>query len=408
MFPLMDEMVTINNPFKYSKMRATETTINIRNVILRTIACIAFGLSLSFVAVFAFRKPHYNWDMLAYIAIVIKAEHPEYTPGQVHTATYQTALQEIPKKSYEQLTDSSNTYRRKMMTGAIEFNNQLPFYAVKPLYTGMVYLFHSTGFSLSKSTVLPSILSYFLIGLLLVYWLRSYLSLPIACMSSLLIMTSSMAVGVTRNSTPDCLSALLLLTALYCIIEKFSPRILAICLLLSILARIDNIITGFFLLSFLLFYKHPGRQISLKYYLALLFIFSFAYFCISIYAINSHPDWSVFYYSKFMRYLDSSHEYHQNFSWRSYLALVYAHIFTALVSTHFSLFAFLVIALIGIPKFTRQHHSNFDQHCALLLLTIILARFLLFPDLDDRFNIAFYLAILVLTVKTVRVNILKN
>lgn len=383
-------------------MKTTESgsNKNIRTVLPVIFIYILFGLCLLFIAVFAFRKPHYNWDMLAYMAIVIKTEHPEYTPERVHATAYQTALQEIPNESYEYLTDSSNAYRRKMMTDAIAFDNQLPFYAVKPLYTGMICLFHAAGFSLSKSTVLPSIISYLLIGLLLAYWLRSYLSLPAAYISSLLIMSSSTLVSVTRNSTPDCLSALLLFAALYCMVQKFSARLLAICLLLSVLTRIDNIITGFFLLTFLLCCKQPGKQISFRYYLSLLVFLSIAYFSITTYAISSRHDWSVLYYSEFIHYLNSTHEYHQVFSWHSYLALLYSHIFTALVNTHFSFFAFLVIALIGIPKSIRYNHPGFDRYFALLLLTIILVRFLLFPDLDDRFNIAFYLTILVLAVKT--------
>src|SRR5476651_346587 len=119
------------------------------------------------IAVFAYRRPHYNWDMLAYMALTIQQDHKSV--DQIHQLTYQAAKENIPAIDYEHLVGGE--YRKNISENPAAFFNTLPFYAVKPLYIEMVSLFHKAGFSLPMATVLPSIVCYFLIGVLLFYWL---------------------------------------------------------------------------------------------------------------------------------------------------------------------------------------------------------------------------------------------
>src|ERR1700721_855926 len=121
-----------------------------------------YFLCLLPIGVLSVKKPAYNWDMLAYMALVIRMEHRDI--NQIHAMTYDNAKQNIPPEAYLLLTGNTSSYRKRMAENAIDFYGNLPFYTVKPLYTGLTYLFYKMGFSLTFSTVLPSISAYFLIG----------------------------------------------------------------------------------------------------------------------------------------------------------------------------------------------------------------------------------------------------
>jgi len=348
------------------------------------------------VGILAFRKPYYNWDMLPYMAIIIKMDHSDI--NLIHKITYKSAKENIPSKEYGFLIASSNEYRRKMAESPTDFYQQLPFYIVKPLYTGLIYLFYKAGFSLPKSTVLPSIMAYLMIGLLLFYWLTKYLKLLFAFAGGLLLMFSIYMVSIARESTPDCLSALLMFSAVYFIIEKPSVKLMFLFFLLSIFTRIDNIITCFIILSFLAFSDKWEKHIPIKQYFLMLFIMTACYFSITF--ATTTFGWNIFYYPTFVTSFDLAYKFHTTFPFREYLALMYSKAITAMVLSHLTTFLFLVL-LILIPWPGQFRKFGFDQLFSLLLVLIILVRFILFPDLSDRFYIAFYLIIFIFLVRKI-------
>lgn len=352
--------------------------------------------SLFLICLFAFRRPSYNWDMLAYMAIVLKADHPDWNADQVHKATYDIAREKVPSKEYGYLIHSP--YREKMAKDTAAFYAQLPFYTVKPLYIGVIYLFYKAGLSLTMATVLPSILAYFFIGLLLFYWLGRYFKPLLALISSLLIMYTTFMVSVARISTPDALSSLWLLAAFYFILEKPSVPLLFIFFLLSLFTRLDNIVTCIILLSFLFFMRKWKNQITLRQYLLMAGALIICYFAITLITVRPFG-WSMLYYPAFAHYFNLSYTFHPLFSLKAYLALLYSHVITTIVFHHFTLFAFLAL-VVAIPLVRPPRPGiRFDQWFSVLLIFIILIRFILYPNLDDRFYISFYLCILVLLVK---------
>src|SRR5438552_5538098 len=198
-------------------------------------------------AIYCFKRPLYNWDMLPYTDLILRMDH--HNAQEAHYLTYDLTKKNIPSKNFQQLTDSSNVYRFKMLSDPAAFNEQLPFYVIKPLYTGLAYLFYKLGVSLPQATLVPSFISYLLIGFLLFYWLRIYLSLPITFVISLLIMLSSPLIEVAKLSSPDCLSAFLLLSSFYFIFEKPSLWSTIVFMVLSIFARLDNVVTCLLILG---------------------------------------------------------------------------------------------------------------------------------------------------------------
>lgn len=366
----------ISNPGKFVK------------IVLIVIYCYCLFL----IGLFAYRHPHYNWDMLGYMALVIQEDHSDIS--QVHEITYKTAKENIPATDYEHLVGSER--RKNLSENRETFFKTLPFYAVKPMYIKMVSLFHKAGFSLPISTVLPSIIFYLMIGLLLFYWLLKYLKIIWAFAASLFIMLSSFMVFMPRLSSPDCLSAFLLLSAFYFIIEKPSIKWVFFFLFLSVFARLDNIVPCFFILSFLFFTKKWQEKIKLKYYLLMLIILTACYF--GIIAVTMRPfDWDVFYYPTYALHMNLSHSFNSSFSLKEYVALVFSQVTTAIVFYNFLFFMFFLLLIIS-PSI-KYRNFTLEQAFSILLLLIILFRFILYPDLSDRFNIAYYLCFLIIFVK---------
>lgn len=168
-------------------------------------------------------------------------------------------------------------------------------------------------------------------------------------------------------------------------------------LLLSIFARLDNIITCFFILSFLFFTGKWQKQISLRQYVTMLFLLVACYFGITLTAVRPFG-WNILYYPTFMQYFNLSHQFHTLSPLKAYWALLYSQAITAIVFHNFTLFAFLAM-LVATSLSMRFRDQAFDQWFSLLLIFTILTRFILYPDLADRFYISFYLCILILLVR---------
>ncbi len=359
----------------------------------------AFLLCLLPVAVFTFKHPAYNFDMLGYMALVIRID--THDVDKVHEMTYQKAKEEVPGDEYRKLTEAL-PFRKKMAVDASQFEKILPIYSVKPLYIGLCWLFYRIGFSLVASTFIISIVSYLIIGLFLFFWLAKYLHPAVAFFSALLIMYSMFAVAIAGHSTPDCLSALFLFVAMYFILEKQNVIVMFLFFLLSIFARVDNVISCFFVITFLTF-SRQWKMIELKRYLLMTAILGIAYIC-AIFPVTQFG-WSIFYYPQYAKHIDFSRDFDQAITFSSYIALVYTKLVTAMVSTQFTFFLFLCLLIFGNP-FSSWRKLTFDQSFLLLLLLTILFRFLLLPDLSDRFYFGFYLVFIILLVRKLQPPIL--
>ena len=189
----------------------------------------------------------------------------------------------------------------------LQFEKILPVYSVKPLY-GLCWLSYRLGFSLVASTVIPSIISYLIIGLFLLFWLRRYLQPVVAFLSALLIMYSMFVVAIAGHSTPDCLSALFLFVSIYFILEQRNIPLMFLFFLLSIFTRVDNVITCFFIISFLALNK-KWKTINLRQYFLMTAILGIAY----VFAILpvTQFGWSIFYYPQYAKHIDFSRDFNQ-------------------------------------------------------------------------------------------------
>ncbi|MEP7374655.1 MAG: hypothetical protein ABI675_14770 [Chitinophagaceae bacterium] len=345
------------------------------------------------IAFFACKRPAYNWDMLAYMALAEKMEKSDI--NDVHAVTYNSAKLNIPSDDYAKLIEGP--LRQQRMESPAEFNRVLPFYAVKPLYIWLSYFFHKSGFSLPLSTVLPSIVAYLLTGLLVFHWLNIHHKLIFSFGAGLVIMFSSVMIEVARLSTPDGLSALFLLAAFYFILERPSLLFAFLFLTASVLSRLDNIILSGLLLSYLFFCKKWAKKISLIRYLVMLGILAAVYVMVS--GLAKEYNWSSFYYPDFVKYYHPGHPSQPLFSISGYMALFYERVIMAILYTHASIFLLLVLIWLSMSYQGKFRDLPFELLFCLILVFTIVIRFVLFPDLEDRFYVAYYLVILIMFMR---------
>jgi len=352
-----------------------------------------YFFSIILAGFYCFKKPFYNWDMLPYTALVLKMDH--HNTKEAHDRAYQLAKENIPVENYQQLTDSLHAYRNNMLNDVEAFNSQLPYYVIKPLYTGLVYLFYKSGIDLPQATLLPSLFSYLLTALLLFHWLHRYLRLTITFAISLLMMISPPLLEVAKLSSPDCLSALLLLGVFYFIIEKLSLRAAFILMVAAVLARLDNVLTCILLLSVIFFSKKWQKAISGKVFLLLVLLLLVCYILTSF--RTTQYGWSIFFYNDFAGRLHPAYGGGEHFSLQSYGRLMYEHITNGI--HHSYLAPFMALLFLNFNKIPRWKALSFEQLFMLFIPLILLLRFVLYPDISDRFYIAFYLVIFILSAK---------
>jgi len=111
--------------------------------------------------------------------------------------------------------------------------------------------------------------------------------------------------------------------------------------------------------------------------------------------------WSLFYYGEYARHMDFNRDFDKPLSLSDYFSYMYSKAVTGFVNSNFTFFMFLML-LVMFP--VRMHRLTFDQVLVLLFSIIILIRFILLPDLSDRFYISFYLVTLILLVRKLNIS----
>jgi len=349
-----------------------------------------------FCAAFAaLKKPAYNWDMLPYMGVVLSYNNNAGIDA-VHRQVYAAAKSQVPENFYQRMVDPSNAYRNGVAQSAETFRSQLPFYIVKPLYTRLAYWFYRMGANLTTATVWPSVIAYCLTGLLFFHSCKKYWSVGYACAGSILVMLSSPLITAAGLSTPDAVSGLLLFSAVYLLTETKSLAGACVVLLLSVFARLDNILPAAGILAAIFLtnkrnYKMPAGKMAFIAAMLLL-----VYFLV---AGNARAyGWSILYYPAFVKQLNTSYTANASFNFSGYAGLVKAQLTSGLYFSFLSVFLFLTIYYLwNIPFSTKQ--LSLEQLLAVLFVLIIVLRFVLQPLINDRLYIPYYLSLIIFLVK---------
>lgn len=206
------------------------------------------------------RLPGHNGDMPFYIACIIETE--QGSMQGVIDKTKQVLQNELPAAEYRDHAERISAANPVILER----------YRVKPLYIWMALAFHKLGFSYIHSTLVPSLLSYFLIGVSIWQILIKRLEPVKAFLLSMICMLIYPTLLLARLSTPDALSSLVLLNAISLIYSGRKKMFWVFLFLLAIWIRIDNVVSELIFLFAL--WKWPASGFANKLNTAQFFFFS--------------------------------------------------------------------------------------------------------------------------------------
>jgi len=127
--------------------------------------------------------------------------------------------------------------RAKNVDSSTEF---LPCFAIRPLYNQLLYVL-SLVVGLRRAAVLISVVSYFLLGILMFAWCQRYVPSYCAAAFCGVLMVTPPVILLGRSTLPDALFTLLAISSMFLIfeVEKLFPGLLL--LLISTFVRTDNV-----------------------------------------------------------------------------------------------------------------------------------------------------------------------
>lgn len=350
--------------------------------ILDRIAPLAFLAYVAVITGYAWLTPHYNWDMIAYIACALEASEPE--PAALHAKTFETVRNAVPPARYEALTNGP--YYGATAHDPESFYQQLPRYRVKPLYIWLMRALGATGLSLVTATRVISVAGAGVLAFLTYTWLALHFRPSASAVLGALILNTSGLLILTKVSTPDGLSALITLLGLFLLVEKQRPALALFVLGAAILARYENLIlvgmVGLYLIG-IRGRRNPRAAVG---YLAALASFAVVYLIIARTA--GKCPWATLFVHAFVGPIDRPAEFTGGVSLGVYVpALLRGFRDLLEPQPSFILFAGWMAYVSGAHMFPEE---PLRRHVLVLLLAVTAIRMLLFPFLLARYLFPFY------------------
>jgi len=238
-------------------------------------------------------RPFHNWDVVGYIAAAKSFEQPDNAALQAFT--YAELRTVLPAELYEDIARERNLgtgpgalYRRTVNTNPAAFAEQLPYYRIRPLYVGLIYLLYKAGVDIEFATHLISGIAVALALLVLYLTVIRRLHPALACLLPPLAWMFG-ALDLARFSTPDGLAFFAVLLIVYWFAQR---RIgwLCVALPISLCVRTDLILfTAPLLLALFATEPKHRRWIALSGAASLL-----AY--AGILTHYHHPGWATLFY----------------------------------------------------------------------------------------------------------------
>jgi hypothetical protein len=326
---------------------------------------IAFPLYILLISLLTFwlsRFPGHNGDMPFYIACAIEKE--QGSMDAVEKQSLEFLRKELPVREY-------NDYAQRFSetgTGILDR------YRVKPFYILLVLALHKMGFSYVFSTVLPSLISYFLIGVTI--WRMTVLRLgPIRTFGvSLLAMIIFPTLELARLSTPDAISCLVLLNALFLIFDERKKTVWFSLFVFALFIRLDNFVSEMILLFAL--WKWPAEsfknKLTVKEFVGLAAILTCAALLVN--GSSAHH---------FFWFRESQFALPPGQYWKD----VYLYFYV--LSGSFLIYLLILFVITGFSRgFSGQNELNYMFYA---ICGIVFARFILYPYYEERYLVPFLL-----------------
>ncbi len=364
---------------------------------MKTKVCLfLLTIYIGIMSIYFFKNQYYNADIEAYMGLVYRTNVPEMSIDEIHKKVFDELKLKNPSVFAETGEKSDATgaenYYPIMLRNVQVYEEELGFFSVKPVYNLLNSAFFQMGFSASTSTFLTSILAY----IVLIFSIFSYLSrrLPnveLAFIITILISLFKPVLDSTRHATPDMLSCVLLLYAVYCFVEKKNLLLSSLFSVLTVLTRPEYFIFFTCIMIMLLMIR---KQWTYKtWHLAAAYLAVAAAF-FGIQSFSQIP-WKVLFMNQFTKVQLYPLSHPDVFSYAEYFNFIKSKIFFEFNSSYFLILMLFAVLILGKTLFERANRRA--QHTALFIGTIyisVFVRFLAFPILVNRMMIGFYLLIL--------------
>lgn len=343
---------------------------------------------LAFYVPYSLARPALNWDMLLYVALALQPAARD--PAVLHAETFQEVKTNVPEKRYRELTEGP-AYRETMARRPELFCQQLDFCRIKPLYVWLVRGLMRSGFSGPRATVIPSLVSVLLIGGLLFAWLSAYLTPGGSLGLTVMVLFAPPMMELSRLSTPDGVSTLLVLLAFYMLLEWNRTVPFLALLAVSLLVRPDNVILG---VGAVVALAWTGR---LKWSHALAGAAALAACYLGLSWWLDSRSWEVLFYHTFVERLAAPETTEVNLSLSQYVAALKWGVGTL---PHYSLLLALVFPLsVILLRWPRTRRLHWLDGLLAALLGVVFVRYLLYPDVADRLLMPLHVLFVIVPIK---------
>jgi hypothetical protein len=202
------------------------------------------------------RHREWNFDIVGYVAAVLASEEPD--PLFLHIRTYGAVAEAAGQGVYEEFAGGTR-FRREIGTSPAALLTQIPFYSSKPGYVWALRLMSSSDQGIVDAAHRLSIAAYVAIGVLAFSWISRLVPLPSAALLSLLLVLSPPFATTARISTPDMLSAAILVFASYLAIELELVWAGGLVFALACAVRSDSILAVFAVLGWVALTRSAGN-----------------------------------------------------------------------------------------------------------------------------------------------------
>jgi hypothetical protein len=341
-----------------------------------------FSVAVFTLAASVFR-PYHNWDMIMYIAAAKSFE--ERDVKSLHTFTYEQLRYSVSKVEYKQLVQDS--YREAISKDPSAFGEQLPFYQIRPLYTGSIYLLYKTGIDISFATHIISgvavVLALFFLYLMSVSLLNKSLIYSIP----LLVLVFNVP-DLARYSTPDGMAFLAIILAAYLYLKKRIQQLL-IFLPTMLFIRTDLIL---FTIPLLLLIVVCEKSIRWK---AILSIVMSVIVLISIGVYWGNTGWSTIFYFALVQKLTHPISQPPTLTAQHYFYTLFMGVRGLPFNQSLILYLLMTVYSLYLIKFHSKITSVVASKSSSLSLLVICfffisSHFIAFPVASDRFFSAPY------------------
>lgn len=336
-----------------------------------------------------------NWDIEAYMGLVLKAENPGISPEELHEKVY-SDLRSLNPDLFDfesHPKPNQDEYYKILSENPTMYAEEIQLFAVKPLYNFINFLLYRLGVKLAVALFLTNISSYCML-LLLVYFRLSniFKNHGFSLIITVFVGLFRPVLDAARQPTPDMLGTFLFLLSLYLLVFRRNIWAFTVCAVCAIFTRPEFIIP--FSVVFVIILSLYRNHFEFKYQvLSLLYIVS-AFVLIQCF---NHVSWQTLVSNQFIKfqYFPVSAPVPMDFS--KYVGYVKSNIILEFNNSLFALLLFICIIVFGKDfKFKNVSNPQFSIYYLAILADYcsIFVRFLMFPSFVSRMMCPFYLVII--------------